>query len=158
MEQNFGNLEKQPKCNIRPDILPIALGETKNVEQFRFVHQATLLFPIAHIGQVTMWPTYWKPFQGATKLDLVSQTECEMAISQKSQLSHFPLPQEYLWGTYEIGKEIHFYPCIRTRPGKLPGHGLILVLVLNILLKKKKSKRIGLKAKMLFLEPSSRKS
>ena len=54
MEQNFGNLEKQPKCSIRPDILPIALGETKNVEQFRFVHQAALLFPIAHIEQVTM--------------------------------------------------------------------------------------------------------
>ena len=94
MEQNFGNLEKQPKCSIRPDILPIALGEKKNVEQFRFVHQGYNVVRVAHIGQVTMWPTYWKPFQGATKLDLVSQTECEMAISQKSQLSHLALPQE----------------------------------------------------------------
>ena len=46
VEQNFGNLEKQPKCSIRPDILPIALGEKKNVEQFRLVYQATLLFEL----------------------------------------------------------------------------------------------------------------
>ena len=54
VEQNFGNLEKQPKCCIRPDILPIALGETKNVEQFRFVHQGFNVVRVAHIGQVTM--------------------------------------------------------------------------------------------------------
>ena len=54
VEQNFGNLEKQPKCSIRPDILPIALGEKKNVEQFRFVHQGYNVVRVAHIGQVTM--------------------------------------------------------------------------------------------------------
>ena len=46
VEQNFGNLEKQPKCNIRPDILPIALGAQKNVEQFLLVYQATLLLEL----------------------------------------------------------------------------------------------------------------
>ena len=86
------------------------IGSTEKCRTISIGSPGYIVVRIAHIEQVTMWPTYWKPFQGATKLDLVSQTECEMAISQKSQLSHFPLPQEYLWGTYGIGKKFIFIP------------------------------------------------
>ena len=57
------------------------IGSTEECGTISIGLPGYIVVRIAHIEQVTMWPTYWKPFQGATKLDLVSQTECEMAIS-----------------------------------------------------------------------------